>query len=251
MTIVLLLYVAILGTVIGSFLNVCIYRLPLGRSVVTPRSACGACGETLKAKDLVPLLSWIFLRGKCGYCGEKISARYPFVEGLTGILFVLIFWKYHLVWPVLFGFAFTIYAIVLAFIDIDHKKIHNVSVLIGIVMALFYQYFFYLESKDLSRVLDAFIGGFVGFFAMLLLAILSRKWFGKNGMGMGDVKLFFALGLILGIPYIGWCIWLTFLLAGTVAFFYKITHLNQKESVVLPLGPMILSAAWIILYFKM
>lgn len=249
MTIVLLLYIAALGTVIGSFLNVCIFRLPLGKSVVRPRSACGACGETLKVKDLVPLLSWFLLKGKCGYCGVKISARYPFVEGLTGFLFALAYWQLGLNWRLIFILLFTAYGVVVAFIDYDHKKIHNFSVLMGSVLALVYQGVMSVSAHDVSVFTNALIGGVVGFFIMLLLAILSRKWFGQNGMGFGDVKIFFAVGLFLGIDAIALGIWLTFLLAGGIAIFYKMTHFNKKENVNLPLGPMILSSTYILLCF--
>ena len=113
----------IIGVVVGSFLNVCIYRIPAGRSIISPPSSCGTCGHVLGPLDMVPVLSYIFLGGKCRYCSTPYSPRYALVELLTGCLFVLCGFQYLPGIPLFLAFAFVASLVVITFVDFDHQII--------------------------------------------------------------------------------------------------------------------------------
>lgn len=240
-----MLYVFILGTVIGSFLNVCIYRLPIGKSIVNPPSTCGNCKTRLKAKDLIPILSWILLRGKCGYCSCKISARYPFVEGLTGFLFVLTYIGMGFNYALIFGWIFVSYALVVAFIDYDHHKIHNKSVLFGMLISLIYIIAKALYFGNLVGVIDGFKGMALGFVTMLALTVISGFVLGSKGIGFGDVKIYLPLGLLMGVKYILFSIWLMFIISGFVAVVYRVKKGKKAKTDPIALGPMIMLSAYV------
>jgi leader peptidase (prepilin peptidase)/N-methyltransferase len=177
-----------LGAAFGSFLNVVIWRLPRGESVVTPRSSCPGCGTPIRARDNVPVLSWAVLRGHCRDCGAAISARYPLVEALTALLcgvVVLVLGPGPEAW---IGLALVLLLVPVTFIDLDHRIIPNTLMAIGAVAAV--ALVAALEPDQLVEHLIAAVaaGGF------LLAAALAYP----AGMGMGDVKLAAVLGLFLG-----------------------------------------------------
>ncbi|NLV16654.1 MAG: prepilin peptidase, partial [Syntrophomonadaceae bacterium] len=176
----------ILGLFIGSFLNVLIYRIPRGESVVWPGSHCGQCGHALKPIDLVPVLSYLFLRGKCRYCGAHISFRYPFVELLTAFAFLLVYYQYgYTVWTAA-GCVLAALLIVVAFTDIDEGIIPDVITYPGMLIGLAFSFF----TIGIKSALIAMLGFGLIFF---LIAILSR-----GGMGGGDVKLVAVIGAFVG-----------------------------------------------------
>lgn len=240
----------ILGVVIGSFLNVCIYRWPNGQSVIKPRSACGHCHSTLRSKDLIPLFSWLFLKGKCAFCSAKISIRYPFVELLTGVGFLLSIYRFGFSIETLALWFFTCFAITVAFIDLDHRKIYNKSVWIGLLFAIVYQLSSYYFVQDLGLIKDAVLGMSLSFFVMLLLAWVSRLLAGDIGMGYGDVKIYLALGFLLGLKSVLISIWLMFLIAGVIALFLLLTASKTMMKKTIPLGPMIMISGWIMFFLK-
>jgi len=179
--------VLIFGLLIGSFLNVVIYRLPKGESVVWPGSYCTACGQGLKAGDLVPVFSYLFLRGKCRFCGEKISLRYPLVELLNGIAFLLVYMQFGLsIWTVS-GMILTAILIVSLFIDIDEGIIPDIvtypAIIVGLILANF-------TVGTAPALTGALLFGGILFTA----ALISR-----GGMGGGDVKLALAIGAFCGL----------------------------------------------------
>lgn len=194
----ILLYVIIFlyGIVIGSFLNVLIYRLPNKENISTTRSHCMSCGHKLSWYDLVPLLSWLSLGGRCRYCKGKISIQYPLIESLNGFGYVLIFAVKGFSWlSILFCLAFSVF-IVISVIDFRTYEIPpalNLCILVlGIVRLLIYR----------SDYME-FIIGFVavsGF--MLVLLILGRLIAGVEAFGGGDIKLMAAAGLLLGVKEI-------------------------------------------------
>ncbi len=188
MNTVLAFFYFMYGLATGSFLNVVIYRLPLKLPISRGRSMCPRCGTKLKAFDLIPLFSYLFLKGKCRYCGAKISRRYPLVELLTAALFVLCF--------VCFGFTvqsgiiciFVCIIIAASFIDLDYKYVPDRFSAIICVLG-FISIFVYPETSLQSRILGAlFVSGI-----MLVISYLTR-----GGIGGGDIKLFLSTGLLLG-----------------------------------------------------
>ena len=218
---------AFAGLLIGSFLNVVIWRLPRGESLVRPGSACPSCGTPVRPYDNVPVLSWLLLRGRCRDCGEGISARYPLVEALTAVLLALVVLKEGADRDVWLGLAFVLVLVPVVFIDIDHRIIPNtimlVALLAGVVILVL------TRSGDLAEhaIAAAGAGGF------LLLAALARP----GGMGMGDVKLAGVMGLYLGravVPAL-----FVALIAGSILGAIIIARKGAKEGrkTAVPFGP--------------
>lgn len=188
--------VFLFGTLIGSFLNVLIYRIPKGENFVTENSHCMSCNHRLYAKDLVPLFSWLFLGGKCRYCKAKISVQYPIVEAINGIMYALIFW-FICEEPriALFGYCAAFSALLVAtVIDWRTMEIPDsmwVTVLIGGVITYIDE--LVAEGFDLDCLLERVIGFFAASGVLFLLAVIT-----KGGMGGGDIKLMAAVGFMLG-----------------------------------------------------
>jgi leader peptidase (prepilin peptidase)/N-methyltransferase len=188
--------VFVFGTVVGSFLNVCIYRLPRGYSIVRPSSRCPTCQSPIKAYDNIPLISYILLRGRCRYCGARISLRYPLVEFLNGFLYAVVFWRYGLS-PA--GFFFMLYMsalIVITFVDLDFQIIPDIITIPGSIIGLIVGIFVLPDSFNRSSALGAMqsiLGLLLGFGLYLLIAVLS-----KGGMGGGDIKMMAMVGAVTG-----------------------------------------------------
>ena len=187
-TILLYIIVFLYGIVIGSFLNVVIYRVPKKENIVSTRSHCMNCGYQLKWYDLIPLFSWIFLGGKCRNCGERISVQYPLIEAANGILYLIVFWKYGMsVDSLLYCLLFSA-LLALSVIDFRTYEIPigiNIFILaLGLIRV----------ATDFSHVMDYGIG-FLCVSVFLLLVYLLTK---GRGIGGGDVKLMAVCGLVLG-----------------------------------------------------
>ena len=134
----LILIFFLAGIIIGSFLNVCIYRIPKEESIAYPPSHCGSCGHNLNMLDLVPIFSWLFLRGRCRYCGEKVSKQYPIVEGATGLLFVFLYLKFGFTIELLKYMVFTSILIVVGIIDFKTQDVYDSTIIaLGIIGVLF------------------------------------------------------------------------------------------------------------------
>jgi leader peptidase (prepilin peptidase)/N-methyltransferase len=176
------------GAVVGSFLNVVVYRLPIGESLVTPRSRCPSCDTPVAPRDNVPVLSWLFLRGKCRHCGEPISARYPAVELLTALAFVGVVLARGLHPELVALIPFTAVLIAVAFIDLQHRIVPNKIVVPAAVWGVAAAAAF--RTDMLPELLIAGAGAFTFLFAAALVY--------PAGMGMGDVKLAGVMGLYLG-----------------------------------------------------
>ena len=248
--------IAAFGLAIGSFLNVVAYRVPLGLSVVSPPSACPGCHNEIEARDNVPLLSWILLRGKCRHCAEPISARYPVVEAITGVLFVAVALAFlpgvlsASSTPAAVSGAIALVAflylaaitVALSAIDIDVHKLPNRIVLPSYVVGAVLLGAAALVGGDpeaLGRT-AAGAGILVAFY--LILAIVK-----PGGMGMGDVKLAGVLGLYLG--YLGWEHLIVgamgaFLVGGVFGVAVLIAR-RGKGGRMIPFGPWMFAGAWI------
>jgi len=178
----------VFGAVIGSFLNVVIWRLPRGESVVSPPSACPSCGAPVKPYDNVPVVSWLVLRGRCRSCGEPISARYPLVEALTAVLMALVPVFLGADEDVWIGFALVLILVPLTFIDLDHRILPNKITYPAVPLAIVLVAVFELDALPEHLIAGAAAFGL----------LFAAAWFYPNGMGVGDVKLAGVLGLFLG-----------------------------------------------------
>ncbi|MGX8795633.1 prepilin peptidase [Fusibacter sp. JL298sf-3] len=235
------LVIGLIGLAVGSFLNVCIYRIPQGVSVVTPRSRCGTCETVLRPIDLVPVFSWLWLKGRCAHCGTPVSARYLGVELLTSAVFLGIFARFGFQLATPFYCLLSAYFIVVAFIDIDHHKIHNKSVLMGLLLAVPLWVMSFVGKNPLyTTPLMGLAGSLAGFLVLYGLALVSNKTTGGNGLGYGDVKFFLVVGAVLGGVYIWAALWLMFVCAGVYAAFKKVVFKSSERH--LALAPFIVSA---------
>ena len=180
------------GLCIGSFLNVCIYRLPRGESLVHPRSRCTTCGRTLSWFDNIPVVSWAVQRGRCRTCGQRVSVMYPAVEVVTALTFVLLYAFYG---PTPLGLVRTVFAcalIVLFVTDLQHRILPNSITLPGIVVGFVCSFFLPPGWRD------ALIGIVVGGGVLYAIAEAYYRVRGQEGLGMGDVKLLAMIGAFLG-----------------------------------------------------
>ncbi|WP_206762664.1 prepilin peptidase [Mobilitalea sibirica] len=229
-------FVLIYGLLIGSFLNVCIYRIPEESSIVVGRSHCMYCNTQLKWYELVPVFSYIFLLGKCRTCKEKISIQYPIIEALNGMMYVLVFYLYG--WDTMLTILLNvIYCLVisaliaLSVIDFRTNTIpvgFNIFIMVMGLIAVFVKYFWYGKNTDM--VLDHTIG----FFAISLFLLLIFYATKGRGIGGGDIKLMAAAGLLLGwelivFAFFGGCI--------LAAFIHPIRMRISNISRVLAFGP--------------
>lgn len=214
------------GLVTGSFLNVCIYRIPAGESIVYPPSHCPRCNTRLSALDLVPIVSWLRLGGKCAYCGGPISARYPAVELLTGVLFAVA-WVNTVTAAGFIKIAvlFSLFVVV-AFIDLDHQIIPD-----GLVLTIFLWGLFWQIVAPPVLWWQALAGGLLGGGILLVAAVLS-----KGGMGGGDIKLLAAAGFILGPAMTAIALFIS-VLAGSVVGVTLIATGIRKRKDFIPFGP--------------
>jgi len=189
--------ILIFGTVIGSFLNVCICRLPEGLSIVTEPSHCPSCGVRLSALDMVPLLSYAVLRGRCRGCKARISWMYPSVEALTGVLYLLLFLRFGLEWRLPVYMALTALLIVISAIDVRTMEIPD-----GLIIAGFIVGAMQLAATAITGVFGnwtAYAAGlFAGALPLLLIALIASLILRRDAMGGGDIKLMAFCGLIIG-----------------------------------------------------
>ena len=232
------------GLLIGSFLNVVAYRVPLGRSVVSPPSACPDCGHQIRWKDNVPVLSWLLLRGRCRDCGAGISVRYPIVEAATGVLFAGAYLVIGSAWVLPAYFLFVATTVVLVLTDLDHKRIPNRILYPATVATVVLLTAGAAAEGTLAAVPRALAGGGVYFGLLLLIALAAR-----GGFGMGDVKLSFLLGTLLCFQ--SWDtlwsgIFLAFLTGGVISLLLLITKRKGRKDAI-PFGPPLIVGAWVAL----
>jgi leader peptidase (prepilin peptidase)/N-methyltransferase len=220
----------IIGIIIGSFLNVCICRIPEKKSIAFPASHCTKCGTGLKAADLIPIISYLLLKGKCRYCKAQISVQYPIVELISGLIILLLFYKYTL--SLLFvKYAIVAYTLlVIAVIDFNTQEIPDGLLIFGIVACLF----FISVDKDIS-IISALIGAAVGFGIFLIIALIS------NAMGGGDIKLMAFLGLAVGWKNILMVSLFSFVIGAVISLLLIIFKLKSRKDYI-PFAPFIFCA---------
>jgi leader peptidase (prepilin peptidase)/N-methyltransferase len=261
--------VFVLGLIVGSFLNVVIYRLPImlerrwhaqsaengaaaqpPYNLVAPRSACPACKAPIKSLHNIPLFSWLALRGRCAACGASIPARYPLVELTTGLLCAAVAWRFGYGWPALAALVITWFLIALTFIDIDTQLLPDDLTLpllwLGLLASLVA-----VPGNTASLPVDprsSLIGAAAGYLSLWAVYQLFRLTTGKEGMGYGDFKLLAALGAWLGwqmlLPIV-----LTSALVGAVVGLALIALKGRDRAAPMAFGPYLAAAGWIMLMF--
>ena len=239
----LLVIFAVLGLAVGSFLNVCIDRLPQNKSIAFPPSHCEACQHKLAAKDLIPVFSYLKLRGRCRYCQASVPRRLFWVELATGLIFALLYWHYGLSPALGIMIFYACLFIIIFVIDLEHGLILNKVVYPSLVVALLLALLPrpWLTQWIVTGIANAAIGGAIGFALFLLIAIVSR-----GGMGWGDVKLAALIGLAAGFPLVFLAIIMAAILGGIVAVAMVIAKKKQRRQTI-PFGPFLAVAAMITL----
>lgn len=214
----------ILGLLIGSFLNVVIYRYPKGENIVFPSSHCPKCNNDLKWYHNIPLFSYLFLRGKCAFCKEKISFRYPLVEFITGVLFLLSYLRVEMDYLLIFYLVFVVMAVLIAFIDYDEKIIPDLFLLIIFINAVGYFVYNIITVTDYNYW-NHIIGFFVGFVPFYLIRKLASTIYQREAMGFGDVKYMGVVGFFLGWGNV----LLITLIASLLASIIEVTLIKLKK----------------------
>jgi leader peptidase (prepilin peptidase)/N-methyltransferase len=260
---VILLYIFsfILGSIIGSFLNVCIYRLPREESIVYPASHCTSCKKSIRFYHNIPILSYIFSKGRCSYCNSKISFVYPTVEILSGLLFVATLWRFGITLETLFYLVFICGLIIITFVDLEHMIIPNVITYPGIIVGILYNALItnwqnslelvnnfsfgilnFFELLNEIPILDSLFGVILGGGILLLIAYSYEIIKKRQGMGMGDVKLLALIGAFLGWQGVFFVIFLSSILGSIVGLSIIIARRGDLKYA-LPFGPFLSIAA--------
>ncbi|HEX8071025.1 MAG TPA: prepilin peptidase [Pyrinomonadaceae bacterium] len=246
----LLAAVGALGCVIGSFLNVVIHRVPRDESIVFPNSRCPECGAAIRAYDNVPVLSYLVLRGRCRACRTPISARYPAVELVTGLLFALTFAHDGLAPALPFDLIFVASLVALVFIDAEHMILPDVITLPGLVVALVYRGLVpNLDGMNFMTaglmagwpawavsLFGALFGAAVGGGSLWLIGWLWERLRGVEAMGLGDVKMMFMVGALLGWPRTVLTIFLAVILGSLAGVALMLRRRERNMQMLLPFG---------------
>jgi len=241
--------VFVFGAVIGSFLNVCIYRIPLGKSIIRPRSHCPLCGKPVRALDNVPLLSFLLLKGRCRGCGGKIPVRYFVVELITALSGVILLWFFPEP-PRFIGYSvFVCVLIMITFIDLEHQLVPDVLSIPGIFAGLVFSAFF-ADGRigfSFSDLLGSLGGALAGAVSIFLMGIVGEAFFRQKAekaggaVGGGDLKLMAMIG-----AFLGWeLVILTFFLAPFSGSVLGLYALIRKKSEVVAYAPHIALGAFI------
>ncbi len=240
---VVLGFAFVLGAIIGSFLNVCIYRIPAGESIVSPPSRCPKCGSGIRWFQNIPILSYLFLSGRCASCKVRIPVRYPLVEALTGGLFVLVLYYFGVSWATPIYWLFCAALVVITFIDLDHQIIPDVISLPGMIIG-------FLCSFAIPWIswMDSLLGLLVGGGSLYLVAVVYELLAKKEGMGGGDIKLLAMLGAFLGWKAVLPVIFVSSLLGSLVGV--PVMLLKKADSkLAIPFGPFLAAGALIYLFW--
>ena len=240
------------GVLVGSFLNVCIGRIPDGESIVAPPSRCPKCRTPIAFYDNIPLLSWLILRGRCRACSEPISPRYFVVELMMGSFALALFHWFGLSFSFAVSFVFVAALIVISFIDLAVRIVPDVISLPGIVLGLVFSaasyFFFHDELGIIPTPLSSLIGILAGGGFLLATAWLYEKFTGVEGMGGGDIKLLAMIGAFLGWPAIPVTLFIASLLGSVVGITCMVVT-GAGRRLALPFAPFLCSGALAYLFY--
>ena len=240
---VMRLFSFLFGLCLGSFLNVCIYRIPLNRSVISPPSSCPSCGEKIRFYDNIPVISFILLAGRCRHCKTALTWRYPLVEILTGFLSLYLFIRFGLHSQYFLWLLFSISLLTLSFIDLEHKILPDVLTLPGIVIGFVVS--FLPWGLDW---MDSLIGLLAGGGSLYLVAWGYERITGREGMGGGDIKLLAMIGAWLGWKSLPLVVLMSSLSGAIIGSFVIILGRKGARAQI-PFGPFLSLGALAYLFF--
>jgi len=232
----LILVFTLLGLFVGSFLNVCIDRLPRGQSIINPPSHCATCNRKLGIFDLVPLFSYLWLRGQCRYCRAPIPLRLPLVEGITSFLFTFLYWEFGLGLELAISLVYASLLIVIFVIDLENQLVLDKVTYPAMALAFAFSFFWpdigmvgslEVGSINLGMMLSSLAGGGLGLAMMALPFILYRR-----GMGMGDIKLGALVGLMTGFPLVIVAILLSWISGGLVGAILLVFKIKTRKDAI-------------------
>jgi leader peptidase (prepilin peptidase)/N-methyltransferase len=231
------------GAIVGSFLNVCICRMPIDESVVSPPSHCPRCDYQIRWYDNIPLVSYLMLRGKCRGCGVHISLQYPLVELLNGLLTLALFLKYGPSLSFLAMFMFCSSMVVITFIDLEHQIIPDEISLPGIIIGFVFSFFLPGHSW-INSLLGIFLGG-----GSLLMVAYGYQWLtGKEGMGGGDIKLLAMMGAFLGWKSVLFIVFASSLIGSVVGITMMLVQ-KKDSKLAIPFGPYLAFGAVLYIFY--
>jgi len=233
----------IFGAVVGSFLNVCICRLPEGQSIVSPPSRCPVCKRYIPFYFNIPIISFLLLRGRCGKCKSPISFQYPFVEALTGLAAVALYLRYGTDVRIIIPFFFLCALIVSTFIDLKHKIILNVITFPGIIIGFIASFF-----MPTPGVVDSFTGIVAGGGILISIALVYHFVTGKEGMGVGDIKFLAMIGAFIGWKGVLFTLF-TASIIGAVVGVAVMAIFSRDSKYALPFGPFLALGAVFYLFY--
>lgn len=238
-----LVIVFLFGAAFGSFLNVCIYRIPRDKSIVSPPSACPGCGQHIRFYDNIPIISYIFLRGKCRNCGSGISFRYPLVELLTAVLFLALYRKLGLSTGFFIQVFFVSLLIVISFIDYDFQIIPDILSIGGLVAGMLISF-----VRSDFRFLDALYGVLLGGGVLFVIAYGYQFITKREGMGGGDIKLLGMIGAFTGIKGVVFSL-VGGAVAGTIVGIPLMLLKGSGTRYAIPFGPFLSLCALIYIFW--
>lgn len=237
-------YIFIVGTCVGSFLNVCIYRIPENKSIVTPGSSCPNCSKSIPFYLNIPVLSYIILLGRCKFCKTPISIRYPLIESLTGGIALVTFLWFGPTLSSIYWFVFICTLLTLSFIDIDHQIIPDVISLPGII--IFASSFYFIPDMTVKKTLIGIFAGGGSLYAVALIYSLLRN---KEGMGGGDIKLLAMIGAAIGIKGVFFTIFAGSLIGTLAGIFLMLYNRAADMQLKIPFGPFLSAGAILYIFF--
>lgn len=222
------LLIFMFGLLVGSFLNVCIYRIPRGESIAYPQSHCPECLNSIKWYDLIPVISYTFLGGKCRYCGERISLKYPLIELLTSGIFLIIYIKFGITFNLIRYLIMASFLIVIAIIDFETTDVFSITTYSGIIGAILLCIIGSL--LDGSSLVDGLLGGGVGAGIIALIVFLTK------GMGEGDIEIAALCGIFLGWKGMIITLMSSFILGAIVGILLIVFKIKGRKDAI-PFGP--------------
>ncbi|QXE21268.1 A24 family peptidase [Clostridium sp. 001] len=231
--------VFVFGTIIGSFLNVCIYRIPMEESIVYPPSHCTNCGSRIKWYDLIPIVSYVILKGQCRNCGEKISARYPIIEFTTGLLYTMLYVKFGISIDIVKYIVFISILIVVGMIDLNTTDIYFKTTVVGLISTFIFLVIYYYNGLPIKTYV---YGGIVGGGLLALIILIT-----KGGMGWGDAEICTVCGLFLGLKLTFLMLFLSFIIGATAGVILILSGKKSRKDYI-PFGPFIVLASIITVF---
>lgn len=242
---ILYIIIALLGIIIGSFLNVCILRIPQGESIVFPASHCGTCGHDLRALELIPILSYFMLKGRCSHCKNKISWQYPLIEFTNGLLYVLVYYYFgNTLTSIAYAFFLSILLVIMV-IDQRTMIIPNPLIIFGLGFALIYKIVLAVSILDINLFYEGIIGMLTGGLSIGIIMAFSFLIFKKEGMGMGDLKLLAMIGLFTSSRYVLFTLAIAILVGGI----YGAYILVKKRESMIAFGPFLSIGAGVTIFW--